>query len=57
MKANILIVYFVFLILVVPDFSMADEVQPDYREFTDNHLRMETWRNNYSDRQPDHFQN
>ncbi|WP_020587597.1 hypothetical protein [Desulfobacter curvatus] len=35
MKANILIVCFVFLILVVPGFSMADEVQSDYREFTD----------------------
>jgi len=49
MKANILIVCFVFLILIIPGFSMADEVQPDqklyeetqqsqepdYREFTD----------------------
>lgn len=49
MKANILIVCFVFLILIVPCFSMADEIQPnqqpeeetqqsqepDYREFTD----------------------
>lgn len=49
MKANILIVCFVCLILIVPGFSMADEVQtdqkpdeesqqsqePDYREFTD----------------------
>ena len=49
MKANILILYFVSLVLIVPGFSMADEVQPnqklneeiqqaqepDYREFTD----------------------
>lgn len=39
MKANILIICFVFFILIVPRFSMADEIQPgqepDYREFTD----------------------